>query len=429
MIDLIFCIFLFLLGVSFGSFLNVVVWRLPRWGPGALVSPPSHCPKCEHKLSWRDNIPVLGWVLLKGRCRYCSQAISVRYPVMEFLTGALFVFYYVMYFVYHVSPCAPLPMGKIDLFGRVVYEPRLMTGILEDWPMYALHMFMVWCLFAVSLIDAELFEIPLIVPWAMAAVGVVVHGVIDTPLVPGAVSLTDSAGMSLAMATGGAIGLVISIVLYQRGMIPEAFAEGEPGLEVDEAAYAAAVKSAEEKGEEAPKRPTIRRYTKTEIRREIGKEVLFLVPPLVCSLLAVWATQLAPGLGGWWRSGMQHHWLTGLLGAALGAMVGGLVVWVARIVGTLAFGRVAMGLGDVHLMFGVGAIIGGGAATIAFFLAPFMGLLVGLYMLITHKRHELPYGPYLSLATGVVILFYCPIAEYLRPGVEGMVELVRGLLG
>ena len=100
------------------------------------------------------------------------------------------------------------------------------------------------------------------------------------------------------------------------------------------------------------------------------------------------------------------------------AMVGGFVVWLTRILGTIAFRRVAMGLGDVHLMFGVGAVIGGFGATIAFFIAPFFGILIAIYMLVTRKGREMPLGPYLSLATAVVMLFYCPIAAYLTPGLQ-----------
>ena len=92
---------------------------------------------------------------------------------------------------------------------------------------------------------------------------------------------------------------------------------------------------------------------------------------------------------------LAHNWLAGMLGALLGALIGGFVVWLTRILGTLGFGRVAMGLGDVHLMFGVGAIIGAGAATIAFFIAPFFGIAIAIYMLLTGTRRELPYGPYL----------------------------------
>jgi leader peptidase (prepilin peptidase)/N-methyltransferase len=112
----------------------------------------------------------------------------------------------------------------------------------------------------------------------------------------------------------------------------------------------------------------------------------------------------------------------------LGALVVAFVVLVTRILGTLGFGRVAMGLGDVHLMFGVGAIIGAGAATVAFYLAPFFGIVLAIYMLLTGTRRELPYGPYLSLATAFGLLFYCEIARYLSPGMQGLVIVVRNLL-
>jgi leader peptidase (prepilin peptidase) / N-methyltransferase len=105
------------------------------------------------------------------------------------------------------------------------------------------------------------------------------------------------------------------------------------------------------------------------------------------------------------------------------------VVWLMRIFGSYAFGREAMGLGDVHLMFGVGAVLGGGAATIAFFIAPFFGIIVGIYMLMTRSRRQLQYGPYLALATALVILFYCPIADQLRPGVMALLSLLRQATG
>jgi prepilin signal peptidase PulO-like enzyme (type II secretory pathway) len=74
-------------------------------------------------------------------------------------------------------------------------------------------------------------------------------------------------------------------------------------------------------------------------------------------------------------------------------------------------------------------VIGGAGATIAFFIAPFFGILIALYALISHKRREMPLGPYLSLATAVVMLFYCPIAAYLTPGLEGLSIFVAGLMG
>jgi leader peptidase (prepilin peptidase) / N-methyltransferase len=75
-------------GLVIGSFLNVVIWRVPRHD--SIVKPPSHCPVCDAKIANRDNIPVVSWLLLRGRCRSCDAAISVRYPFVELLTGVLF---------------------------------------------------------------------------------------------------------------------------------------------------------------------------------------------------------------------------------------------------------------------------------------------------------------------------------------------------
>lgn len=77
----------FILGLVFGSFLNVVIYRLPR--KQSIVFPPSHCPQCQHALAPYDNIPVISFLLLKGRCRYCQKPISWRYPLVELLTALL----------------------------------------------------------------------------------------------------------------------------------------------------------------------------------------------------------------------------------------------------------------------------------------------------------------------------------------------------
>src|SRR5213078_1435757 len=70
-------------------FLNVVIWRVPRGE--SVVRPRSHCPRCGAPITPRDDVPVVSWLLLRGRCRHCSEPISVRYPLVELATGALFV--------------------------------------------------------------------------------------------------------------------------------------------------------------------------------------------------------------------------------------------------------------------------------------------------------------------------------------------------
>lgn len=75
-------------GLLVGSFLNVVIWRVPRGE--SIVSPPSACPRCGHRLRPYDNIPVVSWLVLRARCRDCGEPISARYPAVELLTAVLF---------------------------------------------------------------------------------------------------------------------------------------------------------------------------------------------------------------------------------------------------------------------------------------------------------------------------------------------------
>jgi leader peptidase (prepilin peptidase)/N-methyltransferase len=86
---------LFVVGLAFGSFLNVCITRIPR--DLSIVSPVSFCPKCKVPIRWRDNVPLLGWILLRGRCRACELPVSFRYPAVELLTAGLFVACYVSF--------------------------------------------------------------------------------------------------------------------------------------------------------------------------------------------------------------------------------------------------------------------------------------------------------------------------------------------
>ncbi|WP_297889933.1 A24 family peptidase [Sulfurihydrogenibium sp.] len=76
---------IFFLGLSIGSFLNVIIYRMPR--EMSIVYPPSTCPECKNRIKWYDNIPVISYIFLKGKCRFCKTPISVRYPTVEFITG------------------------------------------------------------------------------------------------------------------------------------------------------------------------------------------------------------------------------------------------------------------------------------------------------------------------------------------------------
>jgi leader peptidase (prepilin peptidase)/N-methyltransferase len=85
--NLIFPLFAFVFGMVVGSFLNVCICRMPK--DESIVSPPSHCPHCSYQIRWYDNIPLVSYLLLRGKCRGCGAHISIRYPLVELLNGVL----------------------------------------------------------------------------------------------------------------------------------------------------------------------------------------------------------------------------------------------------------------------------------------------------------------------------------------------------
>ena len=87
--------FIFLFGAVVGSFLNVCIFRLPK--QVSIVFPPSHCTACDARISWYDNIPVLSYLILGGKCRSCRASISVQYPVVEIINGLLTLFLFMKF--------------------------------------------------------------------------------------------------------------------------------------------------------------------------------------------------------------------------------------------------------------------------------------------------------------------------------------------
>lgn len=119
--------FLFVLGAALGSFLNVCAYRIPR--SMSLLRPASRCPTCGSGIAPRDNLPVLGWILLRGRCRTCASAISPRYPAVEAAVGVLLVCSFLA-----AGPADPLEGGLIPCAWLIVrglaVSAFLVTGSL-----------------------------------------------------------------------------------------------------------------------------------------------------------------------------------------------------------------------------------------------------------------------------------------------------------
>lgn len=120
---------LFLLGLCVGSFLNVIIDRLPC-GEG-VVRGRSYCPQCKHLLRWYDLVPLLSFVLLRGRCRYCREPISVQYPLVELATGALFAssVYSSSHHLLISSSLFLIPIFVIDLKHGIIPDRLVFPGI------------------------------------------------------------------------------------------------------------------------------------------------------------------------------------------------------------------------------------------------------------------------------------------------------------
>jgi len=377
-------IFMLIIGACVGSFLNVVIYRLPRGE--SLLFPGSHCPSCGRAIRWYDNVPLLSWLMLRGRCRQCKTRISTRYPLIEAITAVLVAGLFACYYI---------------------LEIREGVGPWEDsWPMFVAHAALVCGLLACAMVDIDLWMIPLEVMWFCSLVGLVVWSANGPhPFLP-AIS-PEVVGMSVAAG----IGLAFSIWLVSRGFLLRSFADAsdKPFL------------ADEQTGEQA-KSVAFTAESGVNPRKEILREALFLAPPVVLAFAFLGALELLPALGrawtGWLDPQGAHptlaaHMLAG--GAALfGYLIGGLWVWGIRILGTLGFGKEAMGMGDVHILAAVGAVTGWIVPSLAFFVAPFFALLWALWLFLNRNQREMPYGPWLAVATLLVMLFYDGIAEMLQ---------------
>ncbi|MDO4587778.1 MAG: prepilin peptidase [Planctomycetia bacterium] len=171
MIEFVLTFFVAMLGGAVGSFLNVVVWRLPN--KLSLIQPGSFCPKCQHPIRFYDNIPILGWLFLNGKCRDCKQPISFRYPLIETICFVMtgFIFYMIVFCGWTPSESSFLywegmknflfpPQDSIDsvqFFPAVNFESLLQTGFL----LTALWSAFLFSFLAIALIEWDQNKIPI----------------------------------------------------------------------------------------------------------------------------------------------------------------------------------------------------------------------------------------------------------------------------
>jgi leader peptidase (prepilin peptidase)/N-methyltransferase len=251
----------FIFGAITGSFLNVVIHRLPR--EESVVFPGSHCPSCNAPIHWYDNIPLVSWLILLGRCRKCRQPISFRYFLVELLTAVTFLVFFTIFglgwdfFMYTVLACGLIAATFIDIQHRIIPDEISLGGVVA---------------------------------------GLVLHLIRGSHFAPFSVDLKPFLDSLLGVIAGGGViwgtGFLFDVVYFRL-----------------------------------LKRPPIQGETES------------------------------------------------------------------------------MGGGDVKLLAMIGAFLGWKYALLTFFLAPFFGALAGIVNLVFKKDHTIPYGPFLSLAALICILW------------------------
>jgi leader peptidase (prepilin peptidase)/N-methyltransferase len=207
-----FGVFLFALGLCLGSFLNVCIHRLPAGK--SLVWPGSHCPKCVAPIAWYDNLPVISYFVLGGRCRTCGAAFSARYMAVELVTGLLLFGYWIAYF-------------KLGVRGGA------------DHPgVYGVHMVLVAALLVCAVIDLERKEIYTSVTQTALVIGIVGSFLWprvqelgfpsrELPAVTGWWTRTDAAALALVGAAVGAGIVYVTKVVATRAFKKEAMGLGD----------------------------------------------------------------------------------------------------------------------------------------------------------------------------------------------------------
>ena len=234
-------LFVFAFGACVGSLINVLAYRLPR-GIG-VVTPASRCPFCETRLRWKDNIPIFGWLFLRGKCRYCKTPISPEYPLVELFSASLFALFFV---VWYLVPAFGGP--SFELLGLNLGSARPDWAAIDRYngvpaasaPIFAVVLLLLGSLLAMTLTDLKTTMIPLVLPWFATAAGLLIHTSYAGYLsVRGLEYSMPSAEMSwrwaiptygwvgVGLGVGGVFGLGISMVLLRFGLIRRSFADAE----------------------------------------------------------------------------------------------------------------------------------------------------------------------------------------------------------
>jgi prepilin signal peptidase PulO-like enzyme (type II secretory pathway) len=389
----------FLLGICLGSLVNWAIYSL-AWFPRP-ISPWSRVPPDAPPRSWSDRLPVIGWLGLRHEADLHGRGFWIRPLLVELGLGVAL---------------AALYWWEIARYGLVQGQVNTPVGP-PLWPLYlqfASHVILLCWMMAASFIDIDEKIVPDEITVTGVLAGLVLATALPMSLLPHVaerqaqpaigVALDSPAGGPAWGPNGGRFWLEPVSAAAPHDWPPDwARARRWPSLAVALGCYWLWCFAL------VPRIWRGRRGAWAAVRvilRRIGRE--FGRPPLRW-LLLVGTAAIIP----FWVIG-DPCW-AGLLTALIGLVGSGGIVWAVRLMGSFSLRREAMGFGDVTLMMMVGTFLGWQACLIAFFLAPFAGLLGGILQLIFRRDDVIPYVPYLCLASAAVVVAWAPIWVWAQP--------------
>ena len=383
---ILFLMIAFVFGAFIGSFLNVCIHRLPR--NESITHPPSRCYACGTRVQWYDNLPIIGWVILGGKCRWCDTPFSSRYLVSEIVVGLLTAgtWWYVTHGGFDARPV--LSPQVLWTQGQGISRP------VADALALICLLPVVYLAFVGAMIDREYEIIPdeLTMPFQFAApLLAAVAGTsffLERPPFPYSWLMTQTEGGSFHqdvahfLTTSWTV-VIGAVVLLALSLTPMRWVYG-PRL-----------------GEDA--------WTDAGHRQVQTGFWYFAVVTLVLLAIAtvlalVMSPTLVPGDNHMTRLDLPGFLAVSLVQSILGSLVGWAMPWLVGLLGSAGFRKNAMGYGDVKFFAPLGAVLGPVGVFYAFFLAALVGTMIGLPKMLMGKGRKLRFGPCLAIAAGLVLV-------------------------
>ncbi|TVR42701.1 MAG: prepilin peptidase [Planctomycetota bacterium] len=378
------------MGAFIGSFLGVIIHRLPQGM--SIVRPPSHCGDCGTVLRWYDNVPIFGWLALRGRCRWCGARIPLSVLTVELVTALATGLICWWVFTHPAELTAPLGIVLADWVHLPWLAPVLAALAL---------LVAMWALIVSTFTDLEHLIIPdelskplqLLAPFlALLLVGSMAEASYLLIFYVQSQTLADGAVVAMWTIGGGSLliaGVVVLVCVLLLASLP--FARWVYGTRI--------------RGPFPWREEDHRAFAKG-----LWWFVIALQPALLLLLLSAWWSDPVEG------PDLPLFLVLGLSHALLGSLVGWCLPYAVGLFGTWAFGRNAMGYGDVKMLAWMGAFLGPMGVLFTFFLAAIYGSLIGIPMRLCGGGREIPFGPYLVAGAITAFLFHGWLQDMLFAG-------------